>query len=74
MPRVLKCVGIIALLATLHQSTRFVDRVYKPMEMKWDGEEVVNSVQASLGRVGLIHQPGRILHILRFFPRGVCAG
>jgi Serpentine type 7TM GPCR chemoreceptor Srw. len=41
MPRVLKCVGIIALLATLHQSTRFVDRVYKPMEMKWDGEEVV---------------------------------
>lgn len=41
MPRVLKCVGIIALLATLHQSTRFVDRVFIPMEMKWDGEEVV---------------------------------
>lgn len=41
MPRVLKCVGIIALLATLHQSTRFVDRVYKPVEVQWNGEEVV---------------------------------
>jgi hypothetical protein len=32
--------GIIGLMATLHQSTRFVDRVYTPLEVEWEGELV----------------------------------
>lgn len=40
-------------------------------EVGWWGSG--DSVQARLGRVGLIHQPGHILHILLLFPRGVCA-
>jgi hypothetical protein len=32
--------GIIGLMATLHQSTRFVDRVYTPLEVEWEGEVV----------------------------------
>lgn len=45
MPRVLKCVGIIALLATLHQSTRFVDHVYEPREVRWGNDKVVTVCQ-----------------------------
>lgn len=40
MPRVLKGVGWIALAATLHQSTRLVDRVYLPYTIVWRGELV----------------------------------
>ena len=57
MPRVLKCVGLIAFLATLHQSTRFVDRVYYPMEIPWEGEDSVTVCKPAwapwVGLVGL---------------------
>jgi neuromedin U receptor 1 len=38
MPRVLKSIGWISLLAVLHQSTRFIDRVYEAVEIEWRGE------------------------------------
>lgn len=41
MPRVLKCVAWIAVLATVHQSTRFVDRVYEPHVISWRGQHNV---------------------------------
>nr|CAD7585973.1 unnamed protein product [Timema genevievae] len=41
MPRVLKVVGCIVALAILHQSTRFFDRVYIPMEISWNGHKNV---------------------------------
>ncbi|KAF4519304.1 hypothetical protein B566_EDAN005243 [Ephemera danica] len=40
MPRVLKCIGWISLLAVLHQSTRFIDRTYHTVEIEWRGEKV----------------------------------
>ncbi|XP_024082536.1 sex peptide receptor, partial [Cimex lectularius] len=48
MPRVLKCVGWISLLATLHQSTRFVDRVYEPVTITWGGQTNVTVCKLSL--------------------------
>ncbi|XP_075212289.1 G protein-coupled sex peptide receptor isoform X1 [Lycorma delicatula] len=41
MPRVLKCVAWISVLAILHQSTRFVDRAYEPLTIKWGGQDSV---------------------------------
>lgn len=41
MPRVMKCIGWITLLAVLHQITRFFERVYEPVTIKWRGEEPV---------------------------------
>ncbi|XP_054282472.1 sex peptide receptor-like [Macrosteles quadrilineatus] len=41
MPRVLKCVAWIAVLATLHQFPRFIDRVYEPLTISWRGQDAV---------------------------------
>ncbi|KAK7865173.1 hypothetical protein R5R35_012033 [Gryllus longicercus] len=41
MPRVLKCVGWICFVATLHQSTRFADRVYETLTIEWRGQRGV---------------------------------
>ncbi|XP_050426325.1 sex peptide receptor [Adelges cooleyi] len=41
MPRVLKCVAWISIMASLHQSTRFVDRVYEPVKISWRGQDSV---------------------------------
>lgn len=41
MPRVLKCVAWISVMASLHQSTRFVDRTYEPIEISWRGQDSV---------------------------------
>lgn len=48
MPRVLKCVAWISVLATLHQSTRFVDRVYEPLVIKWRDQEHVTVCQVKI--------------------------
>jgi hypothetical protein len=44
MPRVLKCIGWISCLAILHQSTRFADRTYSPIEIEWRGEKTLGCV------------------------------
>ncbi|XP_060846755.1 sex peptide receptor [Rhopalosiphum padi] len=41
MPRVLKCVAWISVMASLHQSTRFVDRTYEPIKISWRGQDSV---------------------------------
>ncbi|KAK9510985.1 hypothetical protein O3M35_005647 [Rhynocoris fuscipes] len=48
MPRVLKCIGLITCLAVLHQSTRFLDRVYVPITITWRGQPQVSVCQVSL--------------------------
>ncbi|XP_067006765.1 sex peptide receptor [Anabrus simplex] len=41
MPRVRKCIAWIAVLAILHQSTRFFDREYRLHVITWRGQESV---------------------------------
>lgn len=41
MPRVLKCITWIGILATLHQSTRFLDKVYEPVTITWRGQHPI---------------------------------
>lgn len=50
MPRVLKCVAWIAVLATLHQLPRFIDKVYEPLTISWRGQDAVTVCKVSLGR------------------------
>lgn len=47
MPRVLKCIAWISFMATLHQSTRFVDRDYLPVNISWGDQENVTVCKVS---------------------------
>jgi len=51
MPRVLKCVAWISIMASLHQSTRFVDRTYEPIKISWRGQDSVVVCKVSDARV-----------------------
>lgn len=48
MPRVLKCVAWISVMASLHQSTRFVDRTYEPIKISWRGQDSVVVCRVSI--------------------------
>ncbi|XP_058837523.1 sex peptide receptor [Topomyia yanbarensis] len=37
IPRVKRCIAYICLAALIHQSTRFFDKSYSPVEIKWNG-------------------------------------
>lgn len=50
MPRVIKCVTWIYVLATLHQSTRFIDRVYTPTNITWNGQQEVTVCKISMAK------------------------
>lgn len=51
MPRVLKCVAWISVMASLHQSTRFVDRTYEPIKISWRGQDSVVVCKVSIYRL-----------------------
>ncbi|KAL0273543.1 UNVERIFIED_CONTAM: hypothetical protein PYX00_006175 [Menopon gallinae] len=50
MPRVIKCVTWIYVLATLHQSTRFIDVVYTSTNVTWNGQPDVTVCKTSMAR------------------------
>ncbi|XP_066901611.1 sex peptide receptor [Halyomorpha halys] len=50
MPRVLKCIAWISFIATLHQSTRFIDRDYLPVNISWGNQENVTVCRVQIAQ------------------------